>query len=210
MYLKGNIVSDFDHRASDWERDPMKVERALAAGRAIAQAVPVTGRRVLEYGCGTGLLGFTLQPQAAHITLADASEGMLEVLRWKLAGSGMTNMMPLRLDLQMDPLPEARFDLICSLMALHHIPDTRAILGKFLALLEPGGWVALLDLDREDGSFHGPEVDVHHGFDRRAFRADLEAVGFSWIGFSTAYHIQREPQRGGRRYPVFLATGRKS
>jgi ubiquinone/menaquinone biosynthesis C-methylase UbiE len=188
----------------------MKLERALAAGRAITQVVPVVGMRVLEYGCGTGLLGFALQPQASHITLADSSEGMLEVLREKIAASGVTNMTPRRLDLQVDPLPEDRFGLICSLMALHHIPDTRDILGKFHALLEPGGWVALLDLDQEDGSFHGPEVEVHRGFDRPAFKADLEYVGFSRIEVCTAYNIQREFTRGGGQYPVFLAVGQKT
>jgi 2-polyprenyl-3-methyl-5-hydroxy-6-metoxy-1,4-benzoquinol methylase len=203
-------LNEFDHKALDWERDPMKAKRALAAGRAIAQAVPVAGKRVLDYGCGTGLLGFTLLAQAAHVTLADSSPGMLEVLRGKITASGAANLTPLRLDLQVDPLPEARFDLVCSLMVLHHIPDTRAILKKFHALLEPGGWLALLDLDQEDGSFHEPGVDVHPGFDRSAFQADLEAVGFSQIKFSTANVIQREPERGGGRYPVFLATGRKS
>jgi SAM-dependent methyltransferase len=121
----------------------------------------------------------------------------------------VTNLTPLSLDLQVDPLPEDRFDLVCSLMTLHHVPDTRDLLGKFHALLEPGGWLALLDLDREDGSFHGPEVDVHHGFDRAAFQADLEHSGFRQVALSTAYVIQREPERGGGQYPVFLAVGRK-
>ena len=199
-------MNDFDRKALTWDQDPLKVERAVQTGRAIAQAVPVEGRRVLEYGCGTGLLGFALQPWAAHVTLADSSEGMLRVLQEKIAASGLANLKPIRLDLQVDPLPEARFGLICSLMTLHHIPDTSGILRQFHDLLEPGGWVALLDLDLEDGSFHGPEVDVHHGFERGAFQAELERAGFSQVAISTAHVIQREPERGGGRYPVFLAV----
>jgi len=171
--------------------------------------VPVGGQRILDYGCGTGLLGFALQPRAAHVTLADSSEGMLEVVREKITASGMTNVTALRLDLQVDPLPNDRFGLVCSLLALHHVPDTLELLRKFHTLLEPGGWVALLDLDQEDGSFHGPEVEVHRGFDRPAFGTELELAGFSRVKLSNAFEIQRGPERGGGRYSVFLAVARK-
>jgi ubiquinone/menaquinone biosynthesis C-methylase UbiE len=202
-------LNHFDGKAQDWERDPMKLERALVAGRAIAGVVPVGGQRILDYGCGTGLLGFALQPQAAHVTLADVSEGMLEVVRDKITASGVTNVTPLQLDLQVDPLPKDRFGLVCSLLALHHIPDTLDLLRKFHTLLEPGGWAALLDLDREDGSFHGPEMEVHRGFDRRALQVELELAGFSRVALRDAFDIQRGPERGGGRYPVFLAVARK-
>ena len=170
----------------------------------------MAGQRILDYGCGTGLLGFALQHQAAHVVLADSSEGMLAVVRKKILASGAANLSPLKLDLQVDVLPEERFGLICSLLALHHIPDTRDLLRKFHALLEPGGWVALLDLEPEDGSFHGPGVEVHQGFEQRAFQEDLKRSGFSRVSLSRPFQIQREPERGGGRYPVFLAVGKKA
>ena len=203
-------MNDFDRKAQGWERDPAKRERALLAGQAITAAVPVAGQRVLDFGCGTGLLGFALQPQAAHVTLADSSEGMLEVVREKIWASGVANLSALKLDLQEDHLPQERFGLICSLLALHHIPDTRDILRKFHALLEPRGWVALLDLEREDGSFHGPQVEVHHGFDPVTVQGNLILAGFRSVSLSRAFDIQRPTERGGGRYPVFLAIGRKS
>jgi len=201
---------DFDAKAATWDQDPKKVERALAVGRAIAERVPVEGRSILEYGCGTGLLGFALQPAAGHVTLTDTSEGMLEVLRGKIAAMGAANMAPLRLDLLTDPLPAARFDLVCSLMALHHVPDTQGILHKFREVLAPGGWVALSDLDEEDGSFHGQEVlDVHQGFNRDTLGRQMEAAGFRDVSFTTVFEIPRETATGPRRFPVFLALGRR-
>lgn len=204
-------MSDFDAKAATWDQDPKKVARALAVGRAIAAAVPLEGRKVLEYGCGTGLLGFALQPIASQVTLADTSEGMLKVLQEKIATMGAANMAPLRLDLLADPLPASRFDLVCSLMTLHHIADTQGILRKFHEVLAPGGWVALSDLDAEDGSFHGKDVtDVHLGFDRGILGGQLEATGFRGVRFSTVFEIARETASGPRRFPVFLALGRKT
>jgi SAM-dependent methyltransferase len=202
-------MSEFDVKAVTWDQDPLKVERAVTVGRAIIRSVPVAGRRILEYGCGTGLLGFVLQPEADHVALADTSEGMLGVLREKIKAAGATNMAPLRLDLLAEPLPEARYDLICSLMTLHHIPDTQGILGKFHDILAPGGWVALSDLDVEDGSFHGHGAEVHLGFDRAVLQLQLECAGFVDIGFSTVYEIQRETSGGLHRFPIFLVVARK-
>ncbi len=175
---------------------------------AIRAALPLQPHMTaLEYGCGTGLLQFC--PAGgfpAHITLADTSQGMLNVLAAKIADSGLRKMTPLRLDLTTDPLPASRFDVIYSLMVLHHIPDTNHILRQFHALLVPGGWLAIADLDAEDGSFHTDgSTDVHLGFERAALQAQVEAAGFTGVTFSTAYRIPKN----GRVYPVFLLTAQK-
>jgi 2-polyprenyl-3-methyl-5-hydroxy-6-metoxy-1,4-benzoquinol methylase len=198
-------MSEFDARAGSWDQDPAKVARALTVGRAIAEAVSLAGLRVLEYGCGTGLLGFVLRPQVAWVTLADTSEGMLAVLRAKIVAAGAPNMTPVCLDLLSQSVPEARYDLVCSLMTLHHVLDTRGILDRFREVLAPGGWVALADLDAEDGSFHAPEAEVHRGFDRGAFEAQLTQAGFLDIRIQTVCEVEKD----NRHYPVFLALARR-
>ena len=121
-------VINFDERAKDWDSDPAKVERARVVADAIRAAVPLKpGMTALEYGCGTGLLSFALQTEFASITLADTSQGMLDVLAGKIQSAGVRNMHPLRLDLSSDPLPDSRFGIIYSLMALHHIPETETV-----------------------------------------------------------------------------------
>lgn len=202
-------MSEFDARARDWDADPAKVERAQAVAAAIRDAVPLRpGMHALEYGCGTGLLSFALREELARITLADSSEGMLAVLREKIAHSGADNMQVVRLDLTTDPLPAERFDLIYTLMTLHHIPDTEQILRRFRALLAPGGVLAVADLDAEDGSFHGEGFTGHNGFDRDALAAQLRAVGLEEPRCETAYEIVKEVEGRARRYPVFLAVAR--
>jgi len=63
--------------------------------------------------------------------------------------------------------PVGLFDLIFSAMALHHVQNTDALLDRFASLTAPGGWIALADLDTEDGTFHsGDSGPVHPGFNR--------------------------------------------
>ena len=159
-------MTNFDQRAKDWDSDPAKVERAWTVAEAIRKAVPLTTvMNALEYGCGTGLLSFALQPDLGQITLADTSQGMLDVLAGKIAAAGVKNMHPIRLDLLSDPRPLEHYRLIYSLMVLHHIQQVQSIIEIFHAMLEPNSYLLIADLDKEDGSFHTDgTTDVHRGF----------------------------------------------
>ena len=198
----------FDERAKEWDANPARVERAQAIANAIRRAVDIRpGMTALEYGCGTGLLSFFLRDEFVSITLADTSQGMLEVLSDKIKAAKVANMHPVRLDLALDPLPAQKFDITYSLMVLHHLPDTDVILGKFHQILKPDGWLLVADLDQEDGSFHtdGP-TDVHLGFARETLQQKVKAAGFRNVRLSTAYTIAKNE----REYPVFLMTARNS
>ena len=204
-------ASDFDARARTWDEDATKAERARRVAEAIASRVPsLSGRSVLEYGAGTGLLGLALQPLVAEVTLADSSREMLAVAGEKIASRRIRNARTLHLDLAAGPPPDLRFDLICTLMTLHHIPDTGRILSAFHQLLRMGGVLCVSDLDREDGSFHGPGFSGHAGFDRGDLRALLERSGFREVRFETVHQVEKRTAAGTRRYPVFLAIAEKA
>lgn len=198
----------FNERAKTWDADPMKTERARAVADAIRDRVPLSaGMTGFEYGCGTGLLSFALQPYLRHLTLADSSAGMLDVLREKIAASGIVNMTPVLLDLTCDPLPQERFDITYSLMTFHHIPDTDSILRDLHALLTSPGTLCIADLDSEDGSFHSYGFSGHKGFDRDDLARRAVQAGFRNIGFSTVFNIRKgNPEKN---YPVFLMVAEK-
>jgi len=200
----------FDLNAATWDADPAKQSRALAVGKAIQGQIALSPQmQALEYGCGTGLLSFALQPQLGKITLADSSEGMLAVLNEKIAANGITNMRATKLDLVTDPLPPDRYALIYTLMTCHHIADTDGLLRSLYALLAPSGYLCIADLDAEDGSFHGQGFDGHNGFDRRELAAKAEAAGFEQVGFTTAFSMTKGEGAAQREYPVFLMVARK-
>ena len=202
-------MNPFDAKAATWDADPVKVARATAVAGGIRRSVPLSRHmRAMEFGSGTGLLSFFLPPELGHITLVDSSEGMLAVAAQKIADGGIDNMSPLRLDLATDPLPAQRFDLIFSLMTAHHVPDTARLLRDMHALLEPGGYLCIADLDAEDGSFHGEGFDGHRGFDRTHLGALTEQAGFGAVDFSTVFRMTRGDP--AREYPIFLMVCRKA
>lgn len=199
-------MSSFDERASDWDT-PERRERADAVAEAIRTSVSLARTmRAIDLGAGTGLLGLSLAADVGEMVLAEPSEGMLEVVRAKLAAGGPPNVTAIRLDLVADPLPPDPFDLAVSLLVLHHIADTGAALAAVRRLLRPGGRIALADLDAEDGSFHSSDAEgIHHqGFERAGLVETAMAAGFTDVEIRTASEIERD----GRRYPLFLLLAR--
>jgi ubiquinone/menaquinone biosynthesis C-methylase UbiE len=204
-------AAHFDSKARQWDDNPVFQERGLKIADAIRKTVPLHRQmNALDYGCGTGLLSFPLKDELGAILMADSSGGMLEVVNEKITAQGITNMTTLQLDLMVDPHPGQRFDLIMTAMTLHHVPDTDHILRVFHDLLLPGGTLCIADLDQEDGSFHGPEIDVHHGFDQADLSRRAAQAGFAEMQFQTVFSIAKTHESGTRDYPVFLMTARRA
>ena len=209
--MSSQANSHFDDKAREWDANPLFRERAEKIAEAIRAEVALTASMsALDYGSGTGLLSFPLRHELGHITLQDSSTGMLAVLREKIASEGVSNMTVRQADLSQGALPDERYDLIYSSMTLHHIPDTGAILRAFHGLLRPGGTLCIADLDKEDGSFHGPGFDVHPGFDRAELAALCAETGFTGGRFRTVFEIVKAQPDGERAYPVFMLTATRA
>lgn len=203
------MPSDFDARAATWDDDPAKVRRAAVVADAIRATVPLgAATRLLEYGAGTGLVSQALAGDVGRITLAEPSTGMREVLTDKVTVGTLppdARIWALDLATATSP-PDEEFDLVVSVMTLHHIHDPGPVLEGFARLLASGGHVCIVDLVKEDGSFHAdsPDFDGHHGFDRRELTDQLESAGFDDVRFERCHEVEKD----GRTYPLFQATGR--
>jgi 2-polyprenyl-3-methyl-5-hydroxy-6-metoxy-1,4-benzoquinol methylase len=135
---------------------------------------------------------------------------MLDVLREKIAVANIQNMTPRQLDLMIDALPTERYQVIYTLMTLHHIPDTDRVLRAFYDLLDPAGYLCVADLDKEDGTFHEEEFHGHLGFERAELAALARAIGFTDIGFSTVFHMIKDVDGVSKDFPIFLMVAYKS
>ena len=203
---------DFDSKAATWDEEPRRVALAREVTAAIIREIPfVNGMDVLDYGCGSGLVTLGLQPHVGRIIGADSSQGMLDVLTGKVREQGLVNVSTRLIDLTSQDSLDGDFDVIVSSMTLHHVCDVPALISRFVRSLKPGGWLALADLEAEDGSFHDDPAGVcHHGFERSYLHGVLTDHGCSDIRVVQAAIVHKpRPDGGERLYPVLLAVGRK-
>ncbi len=202
----------FDEAARAWDEKPQRVRLARAVVEALDAVIPLHSRMAaMEYGCGTGLAATALAARLKSITAIDSSAGMLEVLDEKIRRLELKNVSTRLLDLTGDCFLKDRYDLIYTSMTLHHVRPIEKLIRCFRDLLVPGGWLAIADLDLEDGDFHGDVPGVAHtGFDRRELGKILEEKGVHVIKTVTAHTINKECGGVEKAFPVFLMAARKS
>lgn len=196
----------FAHKSKSWDMNSRRVKNAKAVADAILRNIKLDKTmRVMDLGAGTGLLSYFIAPHVGEIVALDNSPSMLEVFKEKSAEFACPTRI-LQADIEQDHVDEY-YDGIISSMTLHHIADIAALFKKLYAMLHPGGFLAIADLDTEDGSFHSEDTGVHHfGFDREALASLARQAGFEHIRFETASIIEKPHGN----FPVFLMTARKS
>lgn len=201
----------FDGMAGDWDNNPRIIKMAATFAAHIKQQVPLANQtKALDFGCGTGQVSMHLHPMLHSVAMVDTSAGMLEVLRHKIAHNAIDNMLIHCGDLFQDTLAENSFDLAYTLMALHHVKQVPPVLDRFHQLLKPGGYLCIGDLEPEDGSFHGIDMDVHLGFDPTDLRKQLQERGFTVIQACRMMVVQKPDNKGtDKSYPLFFLLVQK-
>lgn len=196
----------FAQKSKDWDENSKRVQGAKAIADAIVKNIELnSGMHIMDFGAGTGLLSYCLSNDVAKVTAMDNSPSMLEVFLEKSEEFGcITEVM--ELDLSEDVPTGLVFDGIVSSMTIHHLKDTEAMLSKMYALLPDNGFIALADLDIEDGTFHSDNEGVFHfGFKRENLVKLAEKVGFKEVKIETANTINK-PHKS---FPVFLLTAKR-
>ena len=203
----------FDKASLNWDDVPERVEMAKHFATAIEDIIPLASNmQVMDFGCGTGNVATRLASLVGTITAVDSSAGMINVLEKKLTESKIKNIKPLLTEFNEDSFQKDSFDLIYTCMTFHHIDNIEHVLRLFYKMLTPCGYLVLIDMEKEDGSFHDDNTGVvHFGFDPELLNYTLDEIGFTDIYSRTAYtRVKTFPSGISREYPIFLITGMKS
>lgn len=194
-------MNHFNQAANQWDT-PEKIEQNKNYAEEIKS---LSGKKdfshILEVGCGTGLLGSQFVTPASSLTGVDTSEGMLDVFNKKF--SSMPNVRSVKINLEKEDLDENSFDLILSSMAFHHLTEPEAMIKKLRTKLSPAGLIAVIDLDKEDGTFHPDPIKmgVHHS----GFAKEVIEKWASKNELNVQVKIINTIHKNEKQYPIFLA-----
>jgi 2-polyprenyl-6-hydroxyphenyl methylase/3-demethylubiquinone-9 3-methyltransferase len=144
----------------------------------IRKRCELSGARVLDVGCGGGILAESLAACGAHVTALDIAPKVLDVARLHLLESGL--MVDYRQSTieEIAQLNDAEFDVVTCMEMLEHVPDPASVVSSVAQVLKPGGHAFFSTLNRTPVAF--------------------------LLGIVVAEHIVRILPRGTHRYDRFI------
>ena len=210
-YNLGVVILSFDKKAKDWD-DSRRIQRSKIIADKINEFMDLQDSfSALEFGCGTGLISLNLYDKLSKITCIDTSSGMIKQLEDKVADNNLGKITVAQVNINDEHNLTSEYDVIYSSMSLHHVIQLEETLQSFHNLLQDGGQLCIVDLDKEDGSFHSQETNFlgHNGFDQNELSQLLEQVGFNNITSETFYRDERSIGNRNIEYSLFIMKAQK-
>jgi len=164
--VDSNETAKFDQLAAGWW-DKNGDSRALHDLNPVrldyvAQRTALSGARVLDVGCGGGILSEALAAAGANVMGIDLAPRVLDVARLHLHESGqVVDYRQVDVESLAADMPET-FDVVTCMEMLEHVPDPACIIGACATLLKPGGRLFLSTLTRTPLAFAGAIVAAEY------------------------------------------------
>ena len=119
----------------------------------IDKHAPLSGKRVLDVGCGGGILSEAMTTLGAEVTGIDMGEAPLAVAKLHLEESGLSVDYQHATAEEFSEIHPDGFDVVTCLELLEHVPDPSSVVLACKKLVKPGGHVFFATLNRNPKSF---------------------------------------------------------
>ncbi|MGB3288022.1 MAG: bifunctional 2-polyprenyl-6-hydroxyphenol methylase/3-demethylubiquinol 3-O-methyltransferase UbiG [Burkholderiaceae bacterium] len=151
-------LDKFSALASRWwdpesEFKPLHAINPLRLGWIQDQAGSLSGKAVLDVGCGGGILAESMARAGAQVTGIDLAEKSLKVAKLHGLESGIQVDYQAISAEDLASRQPARYDVVTCMEMLEHVPDPASIVKACATLVKPGGWVFFSTLNRNPKSF---------------------------------------------------------
>lgn len=181
-------ISKFDSMAHKYDSDE-RIKIANIISDEIKKCLPNTDDKILmDYGCGTGLIGIEFTKTFEYVIFVDGSNNMIEEVKKKLKHLNIANAFCIPLSFCTTPnsaiLTPIKVDYIFICQTLIHIEDTYNILNNLSELLKENGHVIIVDFDKNEKI---TSKDVHNGFNQSDLINIMEKLGFKNLVSNTFY-----------------------
>jgi len=170
-----------------------RLRLALAEGAATRRRGGDSRLRVLDAGCGDGLLSLAIAKRHPRWSLVgvDLREDMLEGARKRAVARGLSNARFVVGNLE-QPLPERDRDVVLAVECLSEIPDDRQALRMMRDALAPGGLLVVQVPERDwgpvlPGSSGTWREQVRQGYTAEQLEAALREAGFEDVAVQPTY-----------------------
>ncbi|URL57358.1 bifunctional 2-polyprenyl-6-hydroxyphenol methylase/3-demethylubiquinol 3-O-methyltransferase UbiG [Luteibacter flocculans] len=159
-------IARFEKLAARWwdpdgESRPLHdlnpVRAAYVAGRA-----NLRGARVVDVGCGGGLLSEALARAGANVTAIDLGDKLIEIAKLHLFESNLQVDYRVQSSTALAEAEPASFDVVCCMELIEHVPDPQALIRDLSAMLKPGGQLFLSTLNRTPAAFGAAIVGAEY------------------------------------------------
>lgn len=159
--MNGNVnpqeIEKFSALASRWW-DPGGSQRPLHELNPVRlayvrRARPLSNLRVLDVGCGGGLLTEAMAAEGARATGIDLSEQLIDIARLHLLESGLQAEYRVVSAEALAAEQPGTFDAVTCMEMLEHVPDPQAIVQACFDVLKPGGSLFLSTINRTPAAF---------------------------------------------------------
>ena len=201
---------EWDDHAATWDDDPAVRTYAEAAFEAVGRilgerGLELHGNRVLDFGCGTGLLTRALAPQAREVVGLDPAAKMVEVLQGKVESNEWSHVHTVATTLEDaiadgNPHVAGPFDIIVASSVCAFLPDYPATLRRLASMLAPGGLFIQFDWELN------PDDEEPYGLTRHQIQVALERAGLADIEVGMGF----EKPMGEMSMKPIMGVGRRA
>jgi len=141
-------LEDIPDAYADWRRSPLgRITDALEERLLLDRIGPASGLRILDVGCGDGVLATRLAQGGGQVTGLDASADMIAAARSRAKAAGVEVDL-VEGDAGDLPFPAGHFDSVVSVATLCFVDDPRRAIREMVRVLQPGGRLILGELGR--------------------------------------------------------------